>query len=83
MKVRLRLYTILARYAPTGPQDASTGSQSTLELPDGSTVQDAVNILAIPREFLMLAIVNGKTATMESVLKDGDTLEFLPPISGG
>jgi molybdopterin converting factor subunit 1 len=61
----------------------------TLDLPDGSTVSDALDTLsdrhpgiADLRTILAVA-VNERYASQTAALTDGDTIALIPPVSGG
>ena len=61
----------------------------TLELPDGSTVSDALDTLsgrhpeiADLRPILAVA-VNERYSTHTAELTNGDTIALIPPVSGG
>lgn len=79
MQVTVRLHTILLRETPQGIID-----RVTLELPDGSTVGQAVERIDMPtRPRTMLLVVNGKIVQIDHVLSEGDELRLVPGISGG
>jgi molybdopterin converting factor subunit 1 len=82
MVVRIRLFAMLRERA---------GRDSVaVELADGATVQDAIEVLArehgladlIDRLPVVMA-VNREYAPEESVLSEGDELALIPPVSGG
>ncbi|HEY52041.1 MAG TPA: MoaD/ThiS family protein [Caldilineae bacterium] len=47
------------------------------------TVGEAVTQLALPEDIGLVMLVNGHTAHWHTVLRDGDTLQLIPVISGG
>jgi len=60
-----------------------------LDLQDGATASDALarlcrehTAIAAQRDMLALA-VNGRYCTPATILRDGDTLALIPPVSGG
>ena len=63
--------------------------RTELELPDGATVGDAWNRLVEryaglePHRAYVRGARNGVYAAWEQPLSDGDTIAFLPPVSGG
>jgi molybdopterin converting factor subunit 1 len=81
MFVTIRLFARLRQIAG--------GSELRRELPGGATAQTAWDTLA--REFPALGeyqrtiscAVNEDYAKLTTVLKDGDEVAFLPPVSGG
>ncbi len=61
-------------------------ADATLELPDGASVREASQLLE--RQYSLelrgsMVAVNDEYATPEHVLKGGDTLALIPPVSGG
>ena len=56
-----------------------------LELPDDTTVAEALLRLAVPADKAagLALFVNGRPASLHSVLGAGDTLVFFTPIAGG
>lgn len=79
MKVEVRLFATLARYLP----EPSKSSSATVQIPEGSTVRQLVRVLGIPDQMPAVILVNGRDATPDQVLKDGDTLTLFPPLAGG
>ncbi|HUT87234.1 MAG TPA: MoaD/ThiS family protein [Candidatus Heimdallarchaeota archaeon] len=62
----------------------STGdSQQTLKLRAGTSVSDVVERLAIHEMEVHLVFVNGRVASLDQTLHDGDRLALFPPIGGG
>ena len=79
MKLTIHLHTVLQRQTPSGRV-----SQVQIELPDGATVEQAIEELAItmsPRHMMLL--VNGRVAKSDTPLSDGDEVNLIPAISGG
>lgn len=72
-----------------GLREAAGRAQAELDLPDGSTPEDAWQRLAAQHPDLatrrpsLTAAVNRRYATFDQPLKDGDELVFVPPVSGG
>ena len=52
-------------------------------IPEGATVGQFLEILNVPPQLSLIVLVNGKHANRENVLKDGDLLHMLPPMTGG
>jgi molybdopterin converting factor subunit 1 len=81
MRVNVKLFAILRER--TGKSDLP------LELPEGETVRAAANMLgdrepAIAKYLARVAFaVNREYVPMETVLRDGDELAVIPPVSGG
>jgi molybdopterin converting factor subunit 1 len=79
--IRVRLFALLREKAGTGEAD--------LSLPDGATVGAAAEAVAARfpavRDAASRAMyaVNQEYATAATVLRDGDELALIPPVSGG
>ncbi len=61
-------------------------SETSLDLSDGATAREVSNITAVKFGLELrgsMVAVNDEYAEPERVLKDGDTLAFIPPVSGG
>lgn len=79
VKIEVRLFANLADYLPA----ASPGEPSTIDLPDGATVDELVARLALPGELPRLLLVNGSDASPGLSLQAGDVVSILPPLAGG
>ncbi len=77
MKVEIKLYAYLRKYAP-GDKNVFV-----LDVTPGTTVGHVVERLSIPPEEGRLTLVNGRHVKDEIQLKDDDTLVFLTPMEGG
>lgn len=77
IRVEVRLYSTLRRYAPGGQEPGF------LELPAGSTVAAAIKALGIPEETPKVVLVNGRHASPSDSLREADSLVFFPPVEGG
>ena len=78
MKLEVRLYATLRRYAPDSPNGVIT-----VEVPDGCTVGHLYACLTIPPEEVRLAMVNGISAETDQVLLPGNRIGLFPPVGGG
>ncbi|MEK6742980.1 MAG: MoaD/ThiS family protein [Nitrospirota bacterium] len=74
MKVKVKLFALLRQFGP---------DEQTVELPEGTTIDDVVRSLKLPGTIRLLRIVNGEHRPEDHVLKDGDELALFPPIAGG
>ena len=74
MKVKVKLFALLRQFGP---------DEQTVELPEGTTIDDVVRSLKLPGTIRLLRIVNGEHRPTDHVLKDGDDLALFPPIAGG
>lgn len=79
MKIEVRLFATLAAYLP----DEGDGRSATLEVADPSTVADVIRSLRIPDDTPFLTMLNGRDATLDQPLADGDVLSLFPPLAGG
>jgi molybdopterin converting factor small subunit len=78
IKVEVRLFATLSAYIPGGE-----GNTATIELPDGATVGDLVQTLAIPDDLSRITLVNGRDAGSSDRLNAGDIVSLFPPLAGG
>ena len=73
MLIGVRLFGFLAEFAPT---------DSRVELPEGSRVEDALRKLGVPEAELVL-VLDGKPASPDTALFDGSVLQIFPLVAGG
>ena len=78
MKITIKLFATLRKYL--GEDTRGTG---TLDLPEGMNVCQLLDQLEIPKEIPKIVLINDQQKTMETTLKQGDTLSVFPPIAGG
>ena len=81
MRVTVRLFARL--------RDIAGAGELVRQLPDGATARNLWDTLAVDhadmadyRDAVSTAI-NAEYAKMDRVLRDGDEVAFLPPVSGG
>jgi molybdopterin synthase sulfur carrier subunit len=79
MKIEIKLFYDLAQFLPPG----STKNTGTMDLDEGTTVQDLIELLKLPSDLPKSIIVNGITAKKDTVLKDNDSVAVFPPMAGG
>ena len=77
MKVRVRCFTGMRRYAPGGRGDF----EMTVE--GGGRVEDLLRRLGVPTDERPFIAVNGVPAEGRQRLNDGDTIVFFTPADGG
>jgi molybdopterin synthase sulfur carrier subunit len=81
MRVRVRLFASLRETAGV--------PEAWVELPEGSTAEEAWVRLAgefpslAARRASLAVSVNRRYARFDTVLREGDELVFIPPVSGG
>lgn len=74
MDVSLRATSHLSGFLPEGGK---------MNLESGSKVKDVFSKLGLNSDLVMLIVVDGRLADIDSTLEDGAVLELIPPISGG
>jgi sulfur carrier protein ThiS len=74
MEITLRATSHLAEFMP---------ASGTLNLNEGSRVKDVLEDLGINSDLVMLVVLDGVLADIDSRLDEGMTVELIPPISGG
>jgi molybdopterin converting factor subunit 1 len=81
MRVKVKFFAIL--------RERAGAAEAVKEVPEGSTVTDLWTRLqqdypklAVPGIRLLYA-VNQNYVAPDSILKDGDEVVFIPPVSGG
>ena len=77
MKVEVRLYATLRRYA------AASNGVMTAELAEGTTVAGLMHHFGIDPAEVQLFMVNGMHSQPEQRLMDGDRVGLFPPVGGG
>jgi len=79
MKVRLKLFAAFRRYLPPGTQ----GNACVVEVPGGTQVTDLLSQLSMPENESLIILVNGRDASPDRVLQDGDVVAAFPTMAGG
>ncbi|MDG6930398.1 MAG: MoaD/ThiS family protein [Nitrososphaerota archaeon] len=59
------------------------GREHSLNLKEGSSIEDALEMLGIKERIYIITVRNGNIAKFSDRLKDGDKLVVFPPIGGG
>jgi sulfur-carrier protein len=74
MRITVRLYaTLRGGHSP----------EESLQLPADATVALVMRELAVPETVVTLIFVNGRHASLDTALSDGDNVALFPPIGGG
>jgi molybdopterin converting factor small subunit len=73
---------MLANYRAVLPPDAKHGMVE-LDVPEGTTVYDAVSRYPIPLNDESVVVLNGLTVDMNTPLQAGDTVTAFSAIAGG
>ena len=84
MRITFKLYASLTEYLPP---EARSSNAVALDLPEGSTIAQAVEPYGLPMKLVHLVLVNGSFVPPEQratrALVEGDVLAIWPPIAGG
>lgn len=78
MRVELELFATFAAFLPPGQR-----GPLALEVTPGTSVRDLLGVLGIPEAMPRIVLVNGRDATLETRLAEGDRLSLFPPLAGG
>ena len=83
MRITLKLFATLAGHLPAGARR----NAAPLELPPGSSLEEALGHTGVPLEQVHLVILNGIFVAPEARpgtrLHEGDVLALWPPVAGG
>lgn len=74
MKITVKLYAVL---------QVGRFTEKILHYPDGATIRDVIEDLALPSEHVDILLVNGFHTTSDHLLQEGDVLSLLPMVEGG
>jgi molybdopterin converting factor small subunit len=80
MKLRVKLFATLARYAPT---PGLSGTPFEMEMPEGANLGDLVLKLRLPVKEVKICFVNGRVQELPFLLTEGDECGIFPPVGGG
>ena len=72
-------------FAPYGCDRSALDRRGWCDLPEGSTVADALRLVRCSplKAKMLLVSVNGERSPFDRVLHEGDVVGFIFPISGG
>ena len=73
---------LIANYREHLPPEARNGVVD-LDLPDGTTVREALSRFPIPLDDSSVIVVNGLTVDLDTPLKAGDVVSAFSAIAGG
>jgi molybdopterin converting factor small subunit len=73
---------LLANYREHLPPEAKNGGVE-LDVPDGTTVREAMSHFPIPLDDTSVIVVNGLTVDLDTLLKAGDIVSAFSAIAGG
>ena len=88
MRVYVKLYATLAKSVSgpilaQHPQELRAGSRLEVDLPEGSTLANLVDYLALPRKEIKVSFVNARSQDLDYRLEAEDEVGIFPPIGGG
>jgi sulfur carrier protein ThiS len=88
MRITLKLYAMLSDYLPPDANGRRRkGNELPLDVPEGASVQGAIDRYNLPSKLVHLVLVNGvyipPQARPGHVLAADDELAIWPPIAGG
>lgn len=79
IKVEVRLYGALKERL----QSVEADRPLVLELGDETTLEQLIDILAIPGEDVIVTLVNGIAKGRDHRLSEGEVVDVFPPLIGG
>lgn len=74
MRVKVKCFATLASYSP---------EEGSVDMPEGATVRDVVEVLGIPGDDVKIRFVNGQHVGDDAVLHSDDHLGLFPAVGGG
>lgn len=79
MMIRVKL---IATYRDHLPPEAKNGVVE-INVPDGTTVREAISRFRIPLDDTSVIVLNGLTIDLDTPLTEGDTVTAFSAIAGG
>jgi len=79
IKVEMRLYATLRRYAPS----LKLGEALELNLKEGTTLESLFKKIKIPKEEVKTVLINGRARNHSYILLKGDRVAIFPAVAGG
>ena len=73
---------LIATYRDHLPPEAKNG-MIEIEVPDGTSVRDAVARFGIPLDDSSVIVLNGLTVPLDTPVSEGDTVTAFSAIAGG
>ncbi|MBM3181461.1 MAG: MoaD/ThiS family protein [Chloroflexi bacterium] len=73
---------LIANYRDQLPPEAKNGVVE-VDVPDGTTVREAISRFDIPLDDTSVIVLNGLTVDMNTPLKEGDIVTAFSAIAGG
>lgn len=79
MRVHVKLIATYQKLFPPGTR----GNLISLEVPDGTTVEQVMTRFEVPLDDTSVILLNGLTVPLDTPLSDGDTAAAFSAIAGG
>lgn len=79
MNVTVKLFATLTRFK----NNTKAGRAFEIDLPEGATTQDLIDVLKIPSEEIHIIFINNIIQESDKELKKGDIVGLFPPVGGG
>lgn len=79
MQVHVRLIATYIQHLPSG----TVGNITTVDVPEGSTVEAVLSPFGIPLDDSSVIVLNGLTIALDTPVSDGDTISAFSAIAGG
>jgi sulfur-carrier protein len=73
--IQVKLFATLQKFMPD--------SAENFAIEPGTTVNNLIQQLDLPKEKIKLIFINGVKAELTSVLKGGERVGIFPPVGGG
>ncbi len=80
MVVEIKVFASLRHHIPASKMRLE---DNKWDIPEGTSVGEVLDILKIPKEEAKIVLINGRSAKMETILKEEDVLHIFPPMCGG
>lgn len=79
MKVAVVCFGAMRSYLPA----PGAGNRGEVEIPEGSRVEDLVDVLGAPRNLVFALLIDGRQGKLEDPLHEGAEVTLMPPFAGG
>ena len=80
MNITVKLFAMLDRYAP---DQQKAGELFSVDIPEGSTIDDLIAYLGIPDREVKVAFVDGRARAGAYRLNPDVEVGVFPPVGGG
>lgn len=74
MEITVRLFATLRE---------QRANQMVVEINEGASVEEVVQLLKIPAEDVAIIMINGRGKNLDTKMENGDVLALFPPVGGG